>query len=206
MKLTTLMLILLAQASAAQTHSEIQACVQTTPNVSVDLPRAKYLSAGLLASAGVALQWIPCGQRGHRPDLIVIEPRNGVPEFIHPGALAYAMAFTGTQIVVMPDRVKKTYPEYSALVLAYVLAHELAHVLSRTESHSASGIMKANWNLRDLNEMVRGTLGFTADDIQLIQSGLASGNRSLNSDTASKAIAQPLPGGRGSARTSEPRP
>jgi len=70
-------------------------------------------------------------------------------------------------------------PEGVPYVMAHVLVHEVAHVLQGVKRHSDNGVMKANWTGEDFAQMRRKALPFTADDIDLIQSGVGDRERRL---------------------------
>ena len=52
---------------------------------------------------------------------------------------------------------------YRAKLLAYLMAHEVGHLLLPVQSHSPSGIMRAQWSRADLELVQQGRLRFTAD-------------------------------------------
>ena len=52
-------------------------------------------------------------------------------------------------------------------VLARVMVHEITHILQGMSNHSDKGIMKAHWNAVEAR-----SLGFTADDVELIYNGM----------------------------------
>jgi len=58
-------------------------------------------------------------------------------------------------------------------LLAHVLVHEITHILEGVARHSETGIMKANWTLRDYYDMQTKTLQFASEDVELIHRGLA---------------------------------
>jgi hypothetical protein len=89
----------------------------------------------------------------------------------HPGAMAYALPYSRTTIVVFYDRVQAAAVPP---LLAHVLAHEITHVLEGLAVHSATGIMKAKWTSKDYVEMRRRALQFTDEDVILIRHGLDS--------------------------------
>lgn len=59
-------------------------------------------------------------------------------------------------------------------VLAHVMVHKVTHTLRKANSHSAAGIMKANWTDDDYKTMRMKPLPFTDMDIRLIRSGMAN--------------------------------
>ncbi len=51
-----------------------------------------------------------------------------------------------------------------ASILGHGVAHEIGHLLLGTNSHAASGIMRARWQIRELTSASKGTLLFS--DVQ----------------------------------------
>jgi hypothetical protein len=124
---------------------------------------------------GVKIEW----QTDGRPcpvasGAIAIRLSDRTPKDQTRGALAYALPFEGTHIVVFYDRVRDRV-ELTQLpcLLAYVLVHEITHMLQGMERHSQSGIMKARWGRPEYLEMQRGFLGFAEEDVESIYHGLA---------------------------------
>jgi hypothetical protein len=60
---------------------------------------------------------------------------------------------------------------YSIVVLAHVMAHEIGHLLL-PYGHSATGLMRADWNSRDLHLAVDRRLNFTSEQAALIRGRL----------------------------------
>jgi hypothetical protein len=71
-------------------------------------------------------------------------------------------------------------------VLAHVIVHEVTHVLQGVSGHSDSGIMKAWWTPKDYEQMEWAPLPFTANDIALIQLGLAKRIAKVSNANASR--------------------
>ena len=53
-------------------------------------------------------------------------------------------------------------------ILGHVIAHELGHLLA-WETHSPSGIMRADWNSADLRDAACGQLRFTIQQAEIIR-------------------------------------
>jgi hypothetical protein len=51
------------------------------------------------------------------------------------------------------------------------MAHEIGHLLF-PYGHSATGLMRADWDAKDLRLAMGGELNFTADQVELIRAGL----------------------------------
>jgi hypothetical protein len=138
--------------------------------------RAQGTASQLLKEADVRIEWQnnerACAGVEHG---IIIDISVATPGDLHPGALAYALPFERTRIVVFYDRVQDAVePSSMPALLGHVLAHEIVHILQGVDRHAPSGIMKPRWDARDYKDMQLGRLTFTADDIALIHRGLRS--------------------------------
>ena len=115
------------------------------------------------AAVDVALTWIDCTGE-HRPDvcggllprgdvlLRLIPHRHRDPEIlgtamVQPGGPS-VLATVYTPALV--DRAVATRIPLSTIV-GRVSAHEIAHLLLGTPAHSATGLMRPNWNIRRTN-------------------------------------------------------
>lgn len=56
-----------------------------------------------------------------------------------------------------------------AQILGTLIAHEIGHLLLNLTSHSAAGIMRGDWNLKDLEDVALGYLLFTRSQAETIQ-------------------------------------
>ena len=80
-----------------------------------------------------------------------------------------------TRIQVFADRVKSVAgTDLEGCVLEYVLAHELGHVLLRTATHTATGVMKAQWEPGDYSRMATQILTFSSSHAAAIRSSVGS--------------------------------
>lgn len=128
----------------------------------------------VLKQAGIRLEWRSAERDCTGGNGLVVTVSHATPTDLHPGALAYALPFEGTHIVVFYDRVLDSVcPNSLQALLGHVLAHEIVHMLQGTSVHSAIGIMKEHWNSQDFADMRRGSLKFTQDDLDLIDEGFA---------------------------------
>jgi len=59
-------------------------------------------------------------------------------------------------------------------ILGHVMAHEMGHLLLSANSHSESGVMRADWDSQQLLRMVKGLLQFTPEQGELIRSHVSS--------------------------------
>ena len=132
------------------------------------LNQARGMASSMLASAGVKIQWRDPSKCP--PDAIFITLLEAESERQMPGVLAYTLPFEGTHVMVFYDRVKNR-PAPARSVLAHVVVHEITHLLQGAVWHSESGVMKAEWNGTDYQEMIRKPLRFTEEDVVRIQHG-----------------------------------
>jgi len=107
------------------------------------------------------------------PDLAVEIVSHAPASFSHV-ALAMAMPYanSGVRIVIFYDRVApllRGQHAPQATILGYVLAHEIGHVLQGVARHSETGVMRARWTQNDFDQMGKGVLTFTSEDVELIQ-------------------------------------
>jgi hypothetical protein len=133
---------------------------------------AEDVASKLFAAAGVRIKWC----YGHpSQDAISVEFSERTPRDYRPGSVAFALPYEGVHITVFYDRTSRTtLADLAPTVLGHVLAHEITHVLQRIDRHSQTGVMKAHWTNSDLDKMVAKGLSFTAEDIDLMQRGLAA--------------------------------
>jgi len=128
----------------------------------------------VLNQAGIRVHW----HRDERPcrdaaNAIVVKVAENTPAHHHPGALAYAMPFEGTRIVLLSDRiVRAATREITPRLLGHVLAHEIVHLLQGLQHHSSDGVMKARWTGRDYSDMMMARLMLSKEDIELMHLGM----------------------------------
>jgi hypothetical protein len=60
---------------------------------------------------------------------------------------------------------------YAVIVLAHAMAHEMGHLLL-PYGHSSTGLMRADWNAKDLRLAEDGRLNFTSEQAELIRGQL----------------------------------
>jgi hypothetical protein len=136
--------------------------------------RAEGIAVRILKDAGVRIEFKDEARScaALRSGIVIsVSERTSASD--HPGALAYAMPFERTRIVVFYDRILVTVlPRAVPSLLGHVLAHEIAHMLQGIEHHSSTGVMKEKWDHNDYAEMQRHDLRFTEEDLLLIRQGL----------------------------------
>jgi hypothetical protein len=136
--------------------------------------QARVIASKIYSEIGVKIQWRtdPADCTSPRHGIVVTLSRDTRAD-LYPGALAYALPFEGTHIVLFYDRVMATTtPLMRPTLVAYTLAHEIGHILQSVTRHSDGGIMKARWEGTDFGEMRGGSLRFSDIDSILIHDGL----------------------------------
>jgi hypothetical protein len=160
-----------ANGQPAPVERSVIVCVDAGSGPSI-FPSRSFASK-MFARIGVTIHW-RFGLHGCPAQAIVLGLTTRTPPGLKPGSLAYSLPYEGRHILVFYDRIVQDHPNLVKCVLAYVLVHEITHLLQAENRHSPSGIMKVQWAENDYEDMKRGALAFTADDIDLIYRGLAA--------------------------------
>jgi hypothetical protein len=148
----------------------MQICSDTTADIGLNF-RARTIATQMFAGIGVAIEWRPADSCP--AGALRISHSTSTPAKLMPGALAYALPYEGTHIVVFYDRVQAAVePTRVPALLAHVLAHEVTHILEGTTRHSAEGVLKAHWTEDDYSQMCWKPLKFADEDVVLIHNGL----------------------------------
>ena len=161
-----------ASDGAPASQRVVMACLNPGANASM-MYRGQATAARILKQAGIRLEWRGDESACAGGNGLVVTVSRATPVDQHPGALAYALPFERTHLVLFYDRVLTVArPAVTPYLLGHVLAHEIVHMLQGVEEHSASGVMKARWDNHDYLDMQRGGLKLTEDDIERIGRGL----------------------------------
>jgi hypothetical protein len=163
-----------AQVNAADsTEYKMSVCVANDIGFSA-LSLAQKTASRMFAKAGVTIDWRP-GLAGCPAQGISISLSGQVPADLPLHALAYALPYEGSHIVIFYDRLREiASPPQISFLLAHVLVHEVTHILQGIPRHSDRGVMKATWGGADYKAMTWKPLPFTPEDIELIHRGLAA--------------------------------
>jgi hypothetical protein len=188
MRITATMAVMVIAGAAPAFAAEVaQAPVQTviicldgryTVVNSLEIRFAARAAAAQFAAAGIRTRWYMKGSCPAVSNGIRIRFSTEEPKIQDGDALAYALPYEGTHIVVFYDRVQRQAQSDSFghcqvnQLLAYVLVHEITHILEGINRHSMDGIMKARWDDRDYYYMRRNKLVLAPADIELINLGL----------------------------------
>ena len=148
----------------------VTVCMNPGANAPAVYRAQSAASQMMFAGAGVQLIWQGDLRRCAVPTTgIVIRLEGATPSDHYPRAMAYAMPYERTTIVVFYDRVQAANVPP---LLPHVLVHEITHVIQGVAVHSTSDMMKARWERRDYIDMRRRPLQFTEEDVFLIHRGL----------------------------------
>ena len=146
----------------------VQVCMQRSGDLMAE-GTAQAVASEIFARIGIRVVWRDPRSCRESDGFIKISLRDRTPQTLRPNALAYALPYEGTHIVVFYDRVQGIIASMGTRnLLAYVLVHELTHILEGTEYHAESGIMKAAWNMGDYSAMALRSLNFSATDLVLL--------------------------------------
>ncbi len=189
--------MILAMAASGWGGEKIQVYVNCGNVASVVLFKAKDTASRMFATAGVQIVWrsgpLRSGESTGEQAPILVEFSERTAPDDHPGAMAYARPYEGVHIVVLYDRMLKVPNRLLPVLLAHVLVHELTHLLEAVAHHSATGVMKAHWDLNDYCQMLRAPLPFAAEDIEMIQRGIEAREARARSGLPAAAAIVPRP-------------
>jgi hypothetical protein len=89
------------------------------------------------------------------------------------------------------DQMEGTIPRRATVsqILGAMMAHELGHILLNLPSHSETGIMKGDWDLKELCDAGYGLLLFTRQQAEVIQMDVTRRNRQQASVAESANLA-----------------
>jgi hypothetical protein len=169
------------------------AYVRVSPSA---LAQAKQLAARILGRAGIQTVWVDCHiVTNAAQEIPVCDQVSGPqisdvniyladrfpPEAKLAGARTLGFAvlpeeggFGDLGYISLPN-VEKFRADQRAplnLILGLVLAHEIGHLLLGLNEHAATGIMRACWDKADLQRAQVGRLQFTAEEANLLRTGV----------------------------------
>jgi hypothetical protein len=132
------------------------------------LKKSQDVMARIFADAGLGVEWTETGPRftvqivtsalgyaGASSTVMGVASRT-------PGGATVQIFFRQVQ-----DFARTCHVDVGTL-LAYVMAHEIGHLLLPRMGHSATGLMKADWDSAFVREAAAGSLTFTGSQIKRI--------------------------------------
>jgi hypothetical protein len=167
-------------AGAAELEAQVR--LQDYANVpAVWLTKAKGVASGILGNAGIRVMWADCS-----PNSGVVDPVCDIP----PGPMDLYLRILNKE---MAKRTRTTnhcmgyamvsgrFPTIASVfyhraveleagksgaraeILGGILAHEIGHLMLAENSHSGTGVLRAQWGDEDLRMIARGRLWFTPE-------------------------------------------
>src|SRR5437764_5528381 len=92
--------------------------------------RGQATATQILKAAGIQLDWRSDESACAGGNGLVVRVSRETPVDQHPGALAYALTFERTHVVLLYDRVlTAATPAMTPYLVGHVLAHEIVHML-----------------------------------------------------------------------------
>jgi len=178
MRFSAILAIAITVAGAATARTvdigagvQIPVCVEPgNESVWTNIQQAQWIASRMFVPAGITLEWRKLSECPD--DGIKISFSSATKETDHPGALAYALPYEGTHIVLFLDRISVAGKKQLSSLLAHVMVHEITHIVEGIPHHSTAGIMKAVFDWDDVRRMSYEPLVFAPEDLNLIQEGL----------------------------------
>ena len=173
--------------SAAEVSPAITIRVSNQAEVDLmTLVQAEKTATGIFKKTGVESRWIEPAAEGSFPlshiqlKILpsVMSLRSGLPDKFPDNAMGLApgsgpdrqsaYVFYDSVEAVATKHIADTYAN-TAQILGHAIAHEIGHLLLNVQTHSAAGIMRGAWNLRDLQNAGYGYLFFTPQQAKAIR-------------------------------------
>lgn len=158
-----------------------------------NLVKAEEVASSAFRRAGVQIGWLNCGVDGKLTGLpecgkaafptslqlrMLKRSRGLTPETFGISYLSNEGEGVYSQVFVEPvEQLHHAAGISLATLLGDVAAHELAHLLLGTNSHSAVGLMRAHWGVKELYAVSQGTLVFDPQEARRMAERLIAGVR-----------------------------
>jgi hypothetical protein len=188
-------------ASSAELNPQITLRVLNSVRIPpYRLARAEQVTTRILHKAGVQVVWLDCTVATGQWQPVCDRPMgptdflfNFVEEIrsLSPNATENMLAFVPVpeggelrrRAYISTRRASDTASQLQAsleMILGLAAAHEMGHMLMSSGQHSPVGLMRAQWDAKDLERAARGDLVFTADQIKQIHVGVLARIAQLN--------------------------
>jgi len=187
-----------SSASAADPRPTISVRVTNyTEATPATVSKAEREAGRLLGEAGLNVVWIDCQlrqttanstdpcQQELRPTDIVLRvlpdhARNGVQDSAFGIAVLPVLASVYYEHAVSLARNDGAEFE-TPIILGFVMAHEIGHLMLGSNSHSDTGIMQGQWERKQVRQIMKGDLHFTAQQSKVIR---AEGQTRMSQESA----------------------
>jgi hypothetical protein len=180
-----------ASAQRGEPDSRMIVSVYNYANMPGDaLASAETVAGRIFGEAGLNVKWMNCAALG------IEAPASPCAETVFPTHLqvriltrarnlpssTFGIAFLSTEgsgcysdVFLEPiAHLRATSGQEVASVLGHVMAHEIAHLLLGTNSHSPNGIMRGQWQRKELLSASMGKLLFTPQQSEVMRRRLSS--------------------------------
>lgn len=179
-----------------RTANDIQITVRIYNNAHIQadtLVQAELAAAQILSEAEVRIVWLDCSTSvaaGQRQPLCdrPVEPTDLTLNFseeiqslstnLRENTLGVASipgdGGQGERVYISVPHVYSTARQFAAsstMILGLAAAHEIGHLLMNSRDHSASGLMRAGWDVNDLRRAAQCNLRFTASQLKQVHTG-----------------------------------
>jgi hypothetical protein len=180
----------------SKTESDIQITVRVHNNVHLQadtLVQAELVATQILSQAGVRAVWFDCSaavardqrqplcDRPPEPTDLLLDFDEEIQAFspnLRESTLGFALipgdGGQGERAYISAPRVQATARRFAAsstMVLGLAAAHEIGHLLMNSRDHSASGFMRADWDVNDLRLAAQCNLRFTVSQLKQVRAG-----------------------------------
>ena len=155
------------------------------------LSSAKAEAARIFLRANVEIEWLDCSSKtdeagksnpcpARPPGTIMLRIVPARLDFVARAALGYALmseqgsVYATISYTRMQECTKRQTKSAASLqqVLGHAMAHELGHILLGAE-HTATGLMRADWDASQLDDAAKGRLYFSRDEAKRIQDAVS---------------------------------
>ena len=188
-----------ASAQSVAPTSQVTVSVHNDANVPLDtLVSAETTASTIFREAGLNVGWMNCMGPGNRGAASPCT-KAAYPTYLHLRIVTRARNLPGTtfgiaylsadgsgcysNVFLEPiAHLHATTGQGVGTVIGHVIAHEIAHLLLGTNSHSADGIMRAQWHGEELLSASKGELLFTPRQSEVMRMRLSSVERSTVGD------------------------
>ena len=154
------------------------------------LAGAQETTSYIFTKSGIDIRWMLCGREDESleersacsqpefPDHLDMHIVNSCPHL--PGSV-FGISYLspegiGTQADVFYVKVVgfRQSPAELSTLLGYAMAHEVGHLLLGSNSHSPTGLMRADWRTKELICMAQGGLGFVEEQTHTMKAKLST--------------------------------
>jgi hypothetical protein len=168
--------------AAGAAEMEVRVRLQDYANVpAVWLTKAKAVATGILESAGVRVLWLDCSPNSERRDTFCSIPPDPMDLYLRILSKEMAKRIHRSRHIMGSAMVSGRFPSIASVfyhraveleagklgaradILGGILAHEIGHLLLAENSHSGTGVLRAEWGDQDLRTIACGRLWFTAE-------------------------------------------